>query len=58
MPGRRGRGAILAVLRLSATPGPYDYATVTARTAGVAGVRDLRLGLRGPLRLAHVGFSG
>ncbi|MET7451711.1 glycoside hydrolase family 3 C-terminal domain-containing protein [Streptomyces sp. NPDC005574] len=37
--------------------GPYDYRTLSAPfTAG--GVHDVRIGLRGPLRLAHVGFSG
>ncbi|WP_062641606.1 glycoside hydrolase family 3 C-terminal domain-containing protein [Streptomyces maremycinicus] len=51
-------GPALATLTVGApTPGPYDYVTVDAAlTAG--GVRDLRLGLRGPLRLAHVGFTG
>ncbi|OQR64252.1 sugar hydrolase [Streptomyces maremycinicus] len=51
-------GPVLAALTVDApTPGPYDYVTVDAAlTAG--GVRDLRLGLRGPLRLAHVGFTG
>ncbi|QJT04462.1 carbohydrate-binding protein [Streptomyces asoensis] len=51
-------GPTLATLTVAAsTPGPYDYVTVDAAlTAG--GVHDLRLGLRGPLRLAHVGFSG
>ncbi|MGV9939171.1 glycoside hydrolase family 3 C-terminal domain-containing protein [Streptomyces sp. NPDC003401] len=39
------------------TPGPYAYTTLdTPFTA--AGVHDLRIGLRGPLRLALVGFSG
>ncbi|WP_392962235.1 glycoside hydrolase family 3 C-terminal domain-containing protein [Streptomyces sp. LN245] len=39
------------------TRGPYDYRTLTAPfTAG--GVHDVHLGLRGPVRLAHVGFSG
>ncbi|MFJ8790243.1 glycoside hydrolase family 3 C-terminal domain-containing protein [Streptomyces sp. NPDC102462] len=37
--------------------GPYAYTSLRARIA-VAGVRDVRLRLRGPLRLAHVGFSG
>ncbi|NEA65443.1 glycoside hydrolase family 3 C-terminal domain-containing protein [Streptomyces sp. SID12488] len=39
------------------TTGPYDYTTVRA-TLTTDGVRDVRLRLRGPLRLAHVGFSG
>ncbi|MGW8064402.1 glycoside hydrolase family 3 C-terminal domain-containing protein [Streptomyces ziwulingensis] len=39
------------------TPGPYDY--VELRGALTAeGVRDLRIRLRGSLRLAHAGFSG
>ncbi|MFK4800112.1 glycoside hydrolase family 3 C-terminal domain-containing protein [Streptomyces sp. MPA0124] len=39
------------------TAGPYDYTELDgAFTAG--GVHDLRIRLRGSLRLAHVGFSG
>ncbi|MGJ3561053.1 hypothetical protein ACR6C2_33150 [Streptomyces sp. INA 01156] len=40
------------------TSGPYDYVTLGASVAvdGVHGVQDLRLGLRGPLRLARVDF--
>lgn len=51
-------GPVLATLTLAPpTRGPYDHLTVDAAlTAG--GVHDLRIGLRGPLRLAHVGFSG
>jgi len=51
-------GPVLATLTLAPpTRGPYDHVTVDAAlTAG--GVHDLRIGLRGPLRLAHVGFSG
>ncbi|WP_320773216.1 glycoside hydrolase family 3 C-terminal domain-containing protein [Streptomyces sp. CRN 30] len=37
--------------------GPYDYVTLTAAFAA-GGVHDVRIGLRGPVRLAHVGFSG
>ncbi|MFD3588502.1 glycoside hydrolase family 3 C-terminal domain-containing protein [Streptomyces sp. NPDC058683] len=51
-------GPPLAVLTLAEpTPGPYAY---TSLTAGIVaeGVHDVRIGLRGPLRLAHVGFSG
>ncbi|MER7841443.1 glycoside hydrolase family 3 C-terminal domain-containing protein [Streptomyces sp. NPDC096040] len=51
-------GPLLAVLTLAEpTPGPYAY---TSLTAGIVaeGVHDVHLGLRGPLRLAHVGFSG
>jgi beta-glucosidase len=51
-------GATLATLTLDApTPGPYDYTTLDAPFTA-AGVHDLRLRLRGPLRLALVGFSG
>ncbi|MFC8349034.1 glycoside hydrolase family 3 C-terminal domain-containing protein [Streptomyces sp. NPDC057280] len=39
------------------TSGPYDYVTVAAGLTA-SGVRDVHLRLRGPLRLAHVGFSG
>lgn len=51
-------GPLLAVLTLAEpTPDPYAY---TSLTAGIVaeGVHDVHLGLRGPLRLAHVGFSG
>ncbi|MEV6180616.1 glycoside hydrolase family 3 C-terminal domain-containing protein [Streptomyces sp. NPDC052015] len=51
-------GAPPAVLTLdTATAGPYDYTTLDAPFAA-EGVHDLRLRLRGPLRLALVGFSG
>ncbi|NUR03977.1 MAG: carbohydrate-binding protein [Streptomyces sp.] len=51
-------GAVLASLTPETpTPGPYDYTTVTAGILA-EGVRDVHLRLRGPLRLAHVGFSG
>ncbi|GAA2603445.1 glycoside hydrolase family 3 C-terminal domain-containing protein [Streptomyces roseoviolaceus] len=51
-------GRALAVLSPSApTSGPYDYVSLGASVAA-AGVHDVRLRLRGPLRLAHVGFSG
>ncbi|MGW0579196.1 glycoside hydrolase family 3 C-terminal domain-containing protein, partial [Streptomyces sp. NPDC002920] len=53
-----GGGAATARLTLDTpTPGPYDYVTLDAPFAA-RGVHDLRIGLRGPLRLAHVGFSG
>ncbi|KUO07704.1 glycoside hydrolase family 3 C-terminal domain-containing protein [Streptomyces sp. DSM 15324] len=53
-----GGGGSTAVLTLGTpTAGPYDYVTVEAPFAA-DGVQDLHLGLRGPLRLAHVGFSG
>ncbi|MFF4504148.1 glycoside hydrolase family 3 C-terminal domain-containing protein [Streptomyces sp. NPDC001401] len=53
-------GALLAVL----TPGdtdtsddPYAYTTLNADIVA-EGVHDVHIRLRGPLRLAHVGFSG
>ncbi|MFE5891762.1 glycoside hydrolase family 3 C-terminal domain-containing protein [Streptomyces sp. NPDC056462] len=51
-------GPVLAVLT-SRTPeaSPYDYSTVSAGIT-TDGVHDVHLELRGPLRLAHVGFSG
>ncbi|WP_024754500.1 glycoside hydrolase family 3 C-terminal domain-containing protein [Streptomyces exfoliatus] len=53
-----GDGPVLAVLTLSpGTAGPYDYTTVSAPVAVAAGVHDVRLGLRGPVRLARVAFS-
>ncbi|MER6559191.1 glycoside hydrolase family 3 C-terminal domain-containing protein [Streptomyces sp. NPDC001027] len=51
-------GPVLAAVTLETpTPGPYSHVTVDAPFVA-DGVHDLRLGLRGPLRLAHVGFSG
>ncbi|MFD7053505.1 glycoside hydrolase family 3 C-terminal domain-containing protein [Streptomyces mirabilis] len=53
-----GDGPVLAVLTLSpGTAGPYDYAAVSAPVAVTAGVHDVRLGLRGTVRLARVAFS-
>ncbi|MFD8972821.1 glycoside hydrolase family 3 C-terminal domain-containing protein [Streptomyces sp. NPDC059593] len=53
-----GDGPVLAVLTLSpGTAGPYDYTTVSAPVAAASGVHDVRLGLRGPVRLARVAFS-
>lgn len=52
-------GPVLAELSPEApTSGPYDYTTLRASHAVVDGVHDVRLRLRGPLRLARVGFSG
>lgn len=50
-------GPVLAVLNLSATAGPYDY-TILSAAIVASGVHDVHLRLRGPLRLARVGFSG
>ena len=41
----------------SFTQSPYAYTTLTAPLSA-SGVHDVRLRLRGPLRLARVGFSG
>ncbi|MFD7690511.1 glycoside hydrolase family 3 C-terminal domain-containing protein [Streptomyces sp. NPDC059781] len=52
-------GPVLAELSPeAATSGPYDYTTLRASFAVVDGVHDVRLRLRGPLRVARVGFSG
>jgi beta-glucosidase len=51
-------GEAVAVLALDTpAPGPYAYTTLTAGFSA-SGVHDVRLRLRGPLRLARVGFSG
>jgi beta-glucosidase len=50
-------GEVLATLDLAATAGPYDYAPVEASMAA-SGVGDLRVTLRGAVRLARLGFSG
>jgi beta-glucosidase len=52
-------GAVLAVLRPEKTAAgdPYAYSTAVAGIAA-AGVHDVRLVLRGRLRLARVGFRG
>ncbi|OLZ74375.1 sugar hydrolase [Streptomyces sp. IMTB 2501] len=53
-----GDGPVLTVLTLSpGTAGPRDYATVSAPVVVAAGVHDVRLGLRGPVRLARIAFS-
>lgn len=52
-------GPVLAEVAPQApTSGPYDYTTLRASFAVVDGVHDVRLRLRGPLRVARVGFSG
>ncbi|CAM5673564.1 hypothetical protein SALBM311S_00474 [Streptomyces alboniger] len=51
-------GPARAVLTADALgSGPYDYTTLGAAMTA-EGVRDVHIGLRGSLRLAHVGFSG
>ncbi|MDF2269921.1 glycoside hydrolase family 3 C-terminal domain-containing protein [Streptomyces coacervatus] len=53
-------GALLAVLapdETTASDDPYAYTTLDADVVA-EGVHDVHIRLRGPLRLAHVGFSG
>ncbi|WP_151481621.1 glycoside hydrolase family 3 C-terminal domain-containing protein [Streptomyces albicerus] len=50
-------GPVIAQFDITPTAGPYDYTTATAPFPA-AEVHDLHIRLRGPLRLAHVGFSG
>lgn len=52
-------GPVLASLTLKPDEpaGPYAYTTVGAGIVA-EGVHDVRVRLRGPLRLAHIGFSG
>ncbi|MFI6422580.1 glycoside hydrolase family 3 C-terminal domain-containing protein [Streptomyces sp. NPDC050842] len=49
--------AELARVTVGPTDDPYDHTTVKA-PCHVRAVTDLRVELRGPLRLAHVAFSG
>ncbi|MCZ9339862.1 hypothetical protein NGM37_19045, partial [Streptomyces sp. TRM76130] len=50
-------GPVRAVLSTDTpTAGPYDYVTLAAGLAA-EGVRDLRVGLRGPVRLARIAFA-
>ncbi|MFF4566930.1 glycoside hydrolase family 3 C-terminal domain-containing protein [Streptomyces sp. NPDC001435] len=50
-------GGPVPVTLMPGTPGPYDYRTLGAGIVA-EGVHDVRVRLRGPVRLAHVGFSG
>ncbi|MFC7917534.1 glycoside hydrolase family 3 C-terminal domain-containing protein [Streptomyces sp. NPDC057386] len=50
-------GPVPVVLTADRDGGPYDWGTVTAALSA-GGVHDVRIRLRGPVRLAHVGFSG
>lgn len=52
-----GGPAVAALTLATPTQGPYDYTTLGADLAA-EGVHDVHLRLRGPLRLARVGFSG
>ncbi|NKQ25052.1 glycoside hydrolase family 3 protein [Streptomyces galbus] len=51
-------GGARAAVQSPGTPGPYAYSTVEAPLPVAGGTHDLRVTLRGPLRLAHLGFSG
>ena len=51
-------GDSLATVTISPTKGPYDYTTTPGAEITATGVHDIHLRLRGPLRLAHVGFAG
>ncbi|MEV4944902.1 glycoside hydrolase family 3 C-terminal domain-containing protein [Streptomyces sp. NPDC053755] len=50
-------GPVLARIDVPATGGPYAYTTLGAPLR-LRDVADLRVRLRGPVRLAHVGFHG
>ncbi|MFJ3666721.1 glycoside hydrolase family 3 C-terminal domain-containing protein [Streptomyces sp. NPDC090106] len=50
-------GPVQAALTLSPATDRYTYRTLAAPLTA-SGVHDVRLRLRGPLRLAHVGFPG
>ncbi|MBB6438946.1 glycoside hydrolase family 3 C-terminal domain-containing protein [Streptomyces candidus] len=52
-----GPGAVPVTVDVPPTAGPYDYTTLRTRVEA-EGVRDLRVEMRGPLRLAHIDFSG
>jgi beta-glucosidase len=51
-------GEVLAAFDIAATAGPYDYTTVDAAIPATTDVHDLRVTLRGPVRLARITFSG
>lgn len=52
-----GAPPLAALVLDEPTADAYTYTSLTAPLAA-EGVHDVRIGLRGPLRLAHVGFSG
>ncbi|NNN35895.1 carbohydrate-binding protein [Streptomyces sp. S3(2020)] len=52
-----GGPALAALSPGTLTSGPYDYVTLRGALTA-SGVHDVRLRLRGPVRLARVGFSG
>ncbi|MEV4970351.1 glycoside hydrolase family 3 C-terminal domain-containing protein [Streptomyces scopuliridis] len=51
-------GGTLAVIEVRATGGPYDYRTTPRAGITLSGVHDLRVTLRGPLRLARIDITG
>ncbi|MER7108535.1 glycoside hydrolase family 3 C-terminal domain-containing protein [Streptomyces sp. NPDC000229] len=51
-----GDGTALAAVDVAAPGGPYDYTTLTTAVE-VSGVRDIRVGLTGTVRLASIGFT-
>ncbi|MFV0133356.1 glycoside hydrolase family 3 C-terminal domain-containing protein [Streptomyces sp. HMX87] len=55
--GDDGDGPRAVLATEAPTPGPYDHVELRAALPA-EGVRDVRIALRGPVRLAHVGFSG
>ncbi|MFH9726385.1 glycoside hydrolase family 3 C-terminal domain-containing protein [Streptomyces sp. NPDC017254] len=50
-------GTVLAGVEVPPTGGPYTYTTLGVPLP-LRDVVDLHIGLRGPVRLAHVGFAG
>lgn len=46
------------MIEVGATGGPYDYRTTPRTIIPLSGVHDLRVTLRGPLRLARIDISG
>ncbi|MFE2493452.1 glycoside hydrolase family 3 C-terminal domain-containing protein [Streptomyces scopuliridis] len=51
-------GRTLAVIEVRAGGGPYDYRTTPRAPMPLSGVHDLRVTLRGPLRLARIDITG
>ncbi|MFJ1915594.1 glycoside hydrolase family 3 C-terminal domain-containing protein [Streptomyces sp. NPDC088147] len=51
-------GGALAVIEVRAGGGPYDYRTTPRAGLPLTGVHDLRVTLRGPLRLARIDVTG
>ncbi|WP_411113813.1 glycoside hydrolase family 3 C-terminal domain-containing protein [Streptomyces sp. 029-5] len=51
-------GVALAVIEVRAGGGPYDYRTTPRAGLPLTGVHDLRVTLRGPLRLARIDVTG